>query len=394
MMQRGFFRSADWLDAARVGGYLRLVALVQAAALVWLLATASGGVDRNGFLIGSDFLSFWTSGRMLVAGALPYDAAAHIAEQRAFFAQDGYVAFFYPPPFLLACFPLGLLPYFPALAAWLGVTGAAYLAAVRVWQREFLPARPVWLLAAAFPPVWLTITHGQTSFLAAALVGAGALLVGRRPWLAGCLIGLAIFKPQYGLLIPVVLLASGQWRTILGAGASAVMLAAASAIAFGPQVWLDWYVVTAEAGNTVTNNAVGYGKMVSVTAAAMLLGAPAAVASVLQLLVSLTVAGALAVAGWRRGYTPALAAAMLAGTPLVTPFVLDYDLTLIAFPLIWLASREPRAWERIVTLLAFAAPAFARPLAVNLGLPVMVPVLALLFVLLLRRALAGDEALA
>lgn len=389
-MQRGFFRSADWLDAARVGGYLRVVALVQAAALVWLLATSSGGVDRNGFLIGTDFLSFWTSGKMLVAGALPYDAAAHVAEQRRFFAQDGYVAFFYPPPFLLACFPLGLLPYFPALTAWLAVTGAAFLAAVRVWQRAFLPARPLWLLAAAFPPFWVTITHGQTSFLAAALVGAGALLVGRRPWLAGCLIGLAIFKPQYGLLIPVVLLASGQWRTILGAAASVLALALASTVAFGPQAWLDWYGVTAQASNTITNNAVGYGKMVSVTAAAMLLGAPAAVASALQLLVSLAVAGALAVAGWRRDYSPALAAAMLAGTPLVTPFVLDYDLTLMAFPLLWLASRQHLPWERIVIALAFAAPLFARPVALNLGVPVLVPVLAVLFILLLRRALADQ----
>ncbi len=390
MMQRGFLKSADWLDAARAGAWLRLVALVQAATLIWLVATSSAGVDSNGYLIGSDFLSFWTSGAMLVSEATPYDVAAHIARQRAFFSQDGYVAFFYPPPFLLACYPLGLLPYFPALAAWLAATGAAFLAAVRLWQREFLPARAVGLLAAAFPPTWLTITHGQTSFLAAALIGAGMLLVVRRPWLAGCLIGLAIFKPQYGLLIPFVLLATRQWSTILAASTTALALALLTALAFGPQVWLDWYAVTTEAGNTITNNAVGYGKMVSVTAGAMLLGVPAAVATGLQLLVSLGIAGALMVAGWQRGYSPALAAAMLAGTPLVTPFVLDYDLTVIAFPLIWLASREHLPWERIVVALAFAAPLFARPLALNLGVPVMVPVLALLFVLLLRRALAAN----
>ncbi len=386
-MQSGFLQSAPWLHAERVKGYLWLFAAVNLAALIGLVATSIGGVDRNGFLLGSDFLSFWTSGRMLVAGATPYDAAAHIAAQRAFFAQDGYVAFFYPPPFLLACYPLGLLPYFPALGAWLTVTGAAYFAAVRLWQRTYLTARPAWLLMAAFPPTWLTITHGQTAFLAAALIGAGALLVPRRPWLAGCLIGLAIFKPQYGLLLPVVLFATGQWRVIMGAAGSALMLGAVTALLYGPEVWLDWYAVTSEAGNTVTNNAVGYGKMVSVTAGAMLLGVPAAAATALQVLTSLSVAGVLFVAGWRRGYTPALAAAMLVGTPLVTPFVLDYDLTLIGFALIWLASREHRPWERIVTAAAFAAPLLARPVALNLGVPIMVPILGALFVLLLRRAL-------
>jgi len=389
-MERGFLRSADWLDAARVGGYLRLAALVQAAALVWLLATSSGGIDRNGFLIGSDFLSFWTAGTMLVAGETPYDMAAHLAAQRAFFAQDGLLGFPYPPPFLLVCYPLGTLPYFPALAVWLGVTGLAYLAAARLWQRAYLPQRPVWLLVAAFPPVLVTITHGQSAFLAAALVGAGALLVPRRPWLAGCLIGLAIFKPHYGLLIPVVLIATRQWRVIAGAAASALGLIALTSLAFGAGVWGEWLAIGSQASGALADGIMVYDKMVSVAAAAMLLGVPPGAALLGQAAVLLAVAGTLALAGSRHGYTPALAAAMLAGVPLATPMLLDYDLVLIAFPLLWLAARQPRDWERITMLLAFAAPAFARPLSVNLGVPVMVPVLAVLFVLLARRALAGE----
>ena len=80
---------------------------------------------------------------------------------------------------------------------------------------------------------------------------------------------------------------------------------------------------------------------------------------------------------------------MLAGAPLVTPFVLDYDLVLLAFPLIWLAARDEHLpWERLVIALAFAAPAFARPLAMNAGIPVMPLVLVALFALVTRRALA------
>ena len=77
---------------------------------------------------------------------------------------------------------------------------------------------------------------------------------------------------------------------------------------------------------------------------------------------------------------------MLAGAPLVTPFVLDYDMVLTAFPLIWLATRQHRPWERIAVAAVFAAPAFARPLAMTVGVPIMVPLLAALFVLIVRRA--------
>ena len=129
-------RKAEWLEPGRVRGYLLLLALVNAGAVVFLLATQKGGVYANGFLLGTDFISFWTSGRMLLAGANVYDTAAHVAAQREFYVMPGeYTAFFYPPNFLPFVWPLGLLPYFPALAAWLGLTGAAFLAAVRAWFR-------------------------------------------------------------------------------------------------------------------------------------------------------------------------------------------------------------------------------------------------------------------
>jgi hypothetical protein len=106
----------------------------------------------------------------------------------------------------------------------------------------------------------------------------------------------------------------------------------------------------------------------------------------LQIALSLAVACAIAWASWRRSYTPALGAAMLAGAPLATPFVLDYDMVLLAFPLIWLAGNCFRPWEKLVFVLAFIAAAFARPLAMEAGVPVMPLVLGALFVAMVRRA--------
>jgi hypothetical protein len=383
-------RKAEWLEPGRVRGYLLLLALVQVGVLVFQLATATNGVDANGFLIGTDFISFWTSGRMLLAGANVYDTAAHVAVQREFHAIPGeYTAFFYPPSFLPFVWPLGLLPYFPALGLWLTATGAAFLAAVRAWFRELGLKGPAVVLIAAFPPMFVTLTHGQTSFLVAALLGGGLLLVERRPWLAGVLIGLATIKPQFGLLVPVALLASGQWRTIAAAAVTALGLAAFAALAFGPQVWADWFAITRTASTATADGNIGFAKMVSVFAGLSLLGVPAAAAMLVQGAVSLALAAAVMVAGWRRAVTPGLVALVLAGAPLATPFVLDYDMVLTAFPLAYLFARGRAEgfadWERITIATTFAGAAFARPLAINLGVPIMPLLLASLFLLIFRR---------
>ena len=388
-----FIREAAWLGESRARGYLVLLALVNGAMLAFLLATSQGGIDRNGFLIGTDFISFWASGRMLTEGANVYDTAAHMAAQREFYAQPGqYTAFFYPPSFLPFVWPLGLTGYFPALGLWLAVTGAAWLSAVRGWFGALGLKGPALLLVLAFPPVIVTLTHGQTAFLVAALLGGGLLLVEKRPWLAGVLIGLATIKPQFGLLVPLALLASGQWRTIAGAGVTALGLAALAALAFGPQVWSDWLAITREAGSATYSGVIGFGKMVSAFAGLRLVGVPGSIAFAVQAALSLAVAAAVARAGWRRRFTPGLAALVLAGAPLATPFVLDYDLLLTAFPLAYLFAKAREGgfadWERITIAGVFAGAAFARPIALSAGVPIMPLLLAALFVCVWRRVRA------
>ncbi len=362
-----------------------------AATLVYLVITSHQGMDRNGFLLGTDFLSFWTAGRMLQQGGAVYDQAAHIAAQSAYFVQkDGaFTAFFYPPSFLPFCFLLGFVGYFPALAMWLTATGALYVAAITGWLRAHAARAPSrWVLLAAFPPVLLTITHGQTSFLVAGLLGLATLLVGRAPLISGILFGLATIKPQFGLLVPLVLLLTREWRVIAAAAVTALLLAIAATLMFGADQWSQWAALSSHVQAAMDGGAVGFAKMMSTFAAARLLGAPVAAAYALQAMVSLGVAAALAMAAWRARFSPALGAAMLAGAPLATPFVLDYDMVLFAFPLIWLASREEHLpWERIGIALAFAAPAFARPVAMNAGIPIMPLVLIALFALAVRRAL-------
>ena len=385
-----WLRHANWLDASRVRGYLWLIALLNGVMLAWLIATSSGGIDRNGFLLGTDFLSFWAAGKVLLAQGNAYDAAAHIAVQRTLYAgHSGYTAFFYPPPFLLVCAPLGLVGYFPALALWLTGTAGAFVAALRPWLRGLSGWQPA-LVLAAFPAVLLTITHGQTSFLAAALLGGGVWLAasGRKGW-AGVLFGLAIIKPQFGLLIPLALLAAGEWRVILAAATTALGFAAAATLAFGAEIWPAWYAASGAAQGAMAGGAIGFAKMQSVFAAARLAGAGTGLAYALQGAAAVACAALTAHLFWRRGLTRESGAALLVAALLTTPFVLDYDLLLLAFPLAVLAT-GPRPWEKSAALAGFVLPALARPLALTTNVAIAPLVLLVLFALLLRRAQSPD----
>lgn len=390
---RSFLRDADWLGPARARGYLWIFALLNLTTVLIIVVTSRGGVDRNGFLLGTDFLSFWTSGRMLHSHGSVYDLAAHITAQREFFSRDGaYTAFFYPPSFLPFCFPLGYLPYYPGLVIWLLSTAAVWLAALRLWMRKTGVSQSTLLLAAAFPPVLITVTHGQTSFLVAGLLGFGALLIRERPALAGICFGLATIKPQFGLLIPLVLVLTGEWRVIVAAAGTAVGLGLLATFAFGATIWNDWLAVSEAAQAAMNAGAVGYGKMQSPFAASLLLGAPLGLAYTIQAVISVGVVGAIVWAAWRRRYSLALGSAMLAGAPLVTPFVLDYDMVLLAFPLLWLLSSGFRPWEKLIAAATFATPAFARVLALGIGVPIMPFVLLAFFVVIMRRAGEIDRA--
>jgi hypothetical protein len=203
---------ADWLTAqrARAWGWL-LLAVTALIAAGWI-AASRGGLDPTGKPLGTDFTSFWTASRLALAGSpqAAYDVAAHRAQQAALFGHDtGYAAFFYPPMFLLLCLPLAGLPYLAALAAWLVATGALYWRMARAWLSQAFGAMPIF----AFPAVLSNVGHGQNGFLSAALFGAGALWLERRPILAGICLGALVYKPHLGVMIPVALLIFGRWKT-------------------------------------------------------------------------------------------------------------------------------------------------------------------------------------
>jgi hypothetical protein len=246
---------------------------------------------------------------------------------------------------------------------------------VAVARRWLTDAPGGFLTVIAFPAVLINAGHGQNGFLTAALLGGGLLLIERRPLVAGALLGALVIKPQIALALPILVLASGRWRVMAGGIASAVALCLASWLAFGPGAWTGFFDGQALGRAILERGFVEPGKMVSVFAALRVLGAGSTAAYAAQAVAAAIAAGLLMLVCRRcRDNAGAQAAACAAATPLISPFFLDYDLTLLAFPLAWLfcegRRRGFRRYEKPVLVLAYVLPLIARPLALDLGVPI------------------------
>src|SRR5438067_10051808 len=114
----------------------------------------------------------------------------------------------------------------------------------------------------------------------------------------------------------------------------------------------------------------------------------------LQAATTLAVAAALAWL-WRSDASFALkAAALPLATILATPFSLDYDLMMLAPAIAFFAvdglTRGFHAYEKTVLALVWLVPLVARGVAEISSLPLAVLAMALLFGLMLRRAVADS----
>jgi alpha-1,2-mannosyltransferase len=386
-----FLRDAPWLTHGRVFGYSTALIAGTVAVMTWVLS-GHGMTDPVGRPVGTDFLRLWTASYALLNGE-----ERAIYEPGAFFALElavtrpetpDFYPWNYPPSSLLIAYPLALLPYLQSLAAWLALGLAGYLAAL--W---WIFPKPLTLwVGLAFPAVFWTVTHGQTSFLTTGLFCWGLLQLPRRPVLAGILFGVLAFKPHLGLLLPVALVAGRHWRAVVAAALTALLSAAVSVLLFGTGVWADFLASTTDTRSMLESgmNFGHYYKMQSVFAAARLLGSPMLVAYSLQALVALGAAAAV-VWVWRQptGDPDMKNAALMAATPLSTAFIFDYDLMLLGPAIAWLARKGitngALPYERITLVAAFLAPFVSRVAGMHTHLLLAPIFIAVLLVVIVRR---------
>jgi arabinofuranan 3-O-arabinosyltransferase len=294
-------------------------------------------LDEKGLGIPTDFVNVWSAGKLVLDGhpALAYDWDIQKQVQVAVLGQSypGNFAWHYPPPFLFVASLLAHFPYTVAFIGWAAASLVPYLAVMRG-----IIGRPFGLLLAlAFPVVLTNTLVGQNGFLTASLIGGTLYLMPTRPVLSGICLGLLSYKPQYGLLFPLVLIAASQWTVFFTAGAVAVAVALASWLAFGTESWqafFHWMPMFSQA--FLTEGRAPWGKMQSIFAVVRYFGGTEPLGWLFQWIMSATVAVVLTLVWRSRISYPLKAAALATGTLLITPYLFLYDLMVLAIAMAFL----------------------------------------------------------
>jgi len=382
------------MGARRVVAWSRIIVVVNVLAILIVLALSRDFIDPAGKPVGTDFLGFWSAGRMALEGhaAEAYDYDREFArEKKALPWKDERNAPFfpwpYPPMFLNVVALFALLPYGAALGAWLAATVPIYLASIRA----ILPGRNAMLVALAFPAVLSNLAHGQNGFLTAGLLGGALVLLDRRPWTSGIMFGLLAYKPQFSAMIPLALLVGGRWRTVFAAAITVAGTAALSWAMWGAGAWHAFFASLGVArALELEQGTVAREKVQSVFSAVRMLGGGIGPAYAAQAVFAIAAMAAL-VWIWRKPVGGALKGAALAtATMMVTPYLIDYDLIVLALPVAWLASLGLREgflpWEKITLFAVWLLPLLSRMMGRYLHVPAAPFVMALLLAIIMRRA--------
>ena len=400
------FRRLRWPRTARhAKGHAIAVAVI-----LWIMTAVvgfSGTGDRGiaGPLKGADFVQYYTLGHLASARQIEpmYDAALYHQAQVGLIPESANEIYppVYPPQVAVLFAPVTGLSYQRALLIWCVITIAGYALIVwSVWRpvADLLPDRTfVIAAAAAFPPFWSLILHGQVTLILLAAFWAGWLALERhRPWLAGFAFGLLAIKPQFGIPLAVVVVACGEWKMLAGAVSSVLAQAAAVWLMLGTDA------LTAFAGNIPTM--LAYADMLeakpflshSVRAVTRL--APNWIGVPMWAIVSAIVLG-YTVRIWKSQapLSVRLGVVVLASV-LVNPHVILYDLTVLALPLVWVgaymqaAARREHAGPYWMVVYWFFVTTFM-PTAAAIGLQLSVATMVALLVLIARAVYADANAL-
>lgn len=347
-----------------------------------IAAFASSSSEAHG-----DFFALWSYAKIVAAhpAADLYSFATLHARQVALGMTPGSEnPFPYPPTAMLLLSPLALGPYHAAYAIWVIGTFALFLWAIvaTCWR-----TRGIVLPIMIAPLTTIAVNSGQTGFLAGALLIGGVQTAAERPVLSGILLGLLTYKPQLGLLVPVALVAAGQWRTIATAALTALVMAATVTVWFGWGIWPAWLHLLPIYSHWFAQSQIILPFMPTVQANLRLLGVAPDPAMAVQAISAV----AMAVLVWRcfrRGPSAQATAALLVATFLATPHAIIYDAPMLTGALVLFVGARVRAkatfslLEVIVLVLALLFP-FAMVLHGN-HLPVSSPVLLTLLTVIVR----------
>ena len=293
-------------------------------------------IDHTGHPRPIEYLGVRAAGELVLEGrpAAAYDWAAHTAKHRAISQQtdDAYYPWAYPPPYLLIAGLLALMPYLVSALVWI-----ASSLALQVWSAILVTGTSraaLWVLAA--PPTFINVSVAHTGFVVAALLSFGLHALVTSPIAAGFVLGLLAFKPQFGILVPIALVAGSYWRTIAAAALTVLAMCAISVAAFGLDPWLAFPAQLDRITDIFRFERANMAMLISVYGLGRTLGLSHTAALIPQAVVCLAAAAAVFKL-WRGNDDFSLkAAGLIAASLLASPYLFAYDLTVLVAVLAFL----------------------------------------------------------
>lgn len=298
------------------------------------LSAGDGLVDLMGKPAGHDFVVFWAASKI----ARSEDPSAVYSLQKLNDAMQSAIgtnierwAWNYPPTFLLIVYPFSYVPYIACLVIWIVGPLIIYLYLIR-----YLLPHPVgpWVFL-GFPSVVYNMLAGQNGLLSVILLTGGLLLLERRPFLGGILLGIMSYKPQLFGLLPFALIAGRHWRALGGLAVAMSGLILLSMVIFGYDTWQAFYDNIQFAAMHWQCEEY-YLKMPTFFAVTQLLGYSTSMAVTIQLIMAFAAIG-IVIWVWYEGTCLILKGSVLSlCIPLFTPYLFPYDLIIISLPFAWL----------------------------------------------------------
>lgn len=353
--------------------------LLHLAVLIWRETGPTLGIEGflypDGTPVGGDFINLWTAGRLVLEGQLDlfYRPDAFMAYQIDFIgAPIGHRLWAYPPHSLFLAAPFGLLDYYPALLVW-SALGLGTLAwgcrrmGFGGWESAIVLLSPASVLC---------LYYGQTGNLTAGLL---LLALSARPGADASAIGAAALltvKPQMGFLLPLFWLAERRWLAIALTSLLVLAIAGAALACFGFDAWRDYIGLTLPELSLLERHGSGpfMAMIPSFFMALRILTGDGDLAIGLHMLLAVPILGFALWRLWRLDNTTRRAGLVLVTTVLVTPYMHNYDLSILIVAGLLLMRRLPDGdklapWAERMTLLMLALPQLVVVFN-HLGLPI------------------------
>jgi alpha-1,2-mannosyltransferase len=371
--------------------------LLALLALDFQLATAQSFpsfiLDPGGFPVGRDFLNTWMGGRSVFSGgpAAWFDFHVYTDELRKVTGDPDLEPMFwsYPPHILLFIWPFGLLRFLPSYAFWCVAGLALYVWASLAGGVE----RRYWVFLAVAPAVTVNVFLGQNGFVTAALLIGGLANLDRRPVLAGILFGILTIKPQFGFLLPVMLVMTGRWRVIAAAVVTTAVLAGVTTLWFGAGIWTEYLqkVVPQQHWLLIAAGNHAWPIVSSAFVNARLIGISDDWAWVVQAVSSSCALAAVVWTFWRRRDPVLSQALFVTATFLFSPWMLNYDMVVFGWVIGLLRAREDETYaDHALSLAVWTLPILMFPFGFS-HIPIALAVLPLFALRLAWRLARGEH---